>query len=69
MKLQEKFDELDSKKVIREDVYNHNSKQCEEIADEYAIQFAEYVYARPNIFNNGSSMKQVLSLFKIENNL
>lgn len=43
--------------------------KCEKIADNYAIEFAEYIYARPNIFNNGSSIKQVLSLFKIEKNL
>jgi len=46
-----------------------DAKECEKIADEYAIQFARYVQDHPKIFNNGSSMKQALSLFKIENNL
>jgi hypothetical protein len=48
---------------------NNRPEICEEIADEHAIQFARYVASNPKIFNNGSSMEQALSLFKIENNL
>lgn len=65
MSLRQQF-EFISKTSILEKTY---SERCENLADDFAIQFAEYIYSRPNIFNNGSSMKQVLSLFKIEKGL
>lgn len=67
MKLREKFKTEFSINTSGES--GRFADKCEKIADNYAIEFAEYIYARPNIFNNGSSIKQVLSLFKIENNL
>ncbi len=45
------------------------SENLEKIADEYAIKFARWLAERPAIFNNGSSMEQALSLFKIKENL
>lgn len=45
------------------------AEKLEEIADEHAIEFARYISKNPKIFNNGSSMEQALSLFKIENNI
>jgi hypothetical protein len=42
---------------------------CEKIADEFAIGFARYMNERPNIFNNGNSMEQVLEIYKKEKGL
>lgn len=67
MKLREQFKTEFS--INTSDESGRFADKCEKIADNYAIEFAEYIYARPNIFNNGSSIKQVLSLFKIEKNL
>jgi hypothetical protein len=43
------------------------AEKLERLADRHAIEFARYVANHPKIFNNGASMEQVLSLFKIQN--
>ena len=43
--------------------------RCEIITEIFAVKFARYIADRPKIFNNGASMEQALSLFKIQNNL
>ena len=45
------------------------AENLEKIADEHAIEFARYIANHPKIFNGGSSMKQALSMFKIQNDL
>ncbi len=51
----------------KEDIsYSRMNEMFNELADEFAIGFARYIAEHPKIFNNGSSMEQVLSLYKIE---
>lgn len=68
MKLHSKFDSLDSKKVINEDIYNHDSKKCVEIADEYAIGFALW-FRDYQWTGNKETINQLLEIYKIEKGL
>jgi len=65
MRLKDKF----YKAINIFSVNSNRPEMCEKIADEHAVQFARWLAERPGIFNNGSSMEQALSLFKIRENL
>ena len=61
MKLEQEFNKALTKRM--------HIAECEIIADMHAIKFARWLAERPKIFNNGSSMEQALSLFKIQENI
>lgn len=65
MTLKEKFREAEIESINR----ICYEAQCEKIVDEFALGFARYMNERPNIFNNGNSMEQVLEIYKKEKGL
>lgn len=85
MTLKEKFKPFvfyiaDSFNVAREKDKEKNAKQCAEIADDYAIEFAEWLYRWDNTrLPNGNwiiklgirpyTSKEVLEIFKKEKGL
>ena len=74
MTLKEKFDNLDT-----ESIFYHDSDNCEQIAEDFAIGFAEWL--RENYYDNGElwiewnsddnthSSKELLEIYKKEKGL
>lgn len=64
MTLKEKFNNLDSCVLL------HNSRECEKIADDYAIEFAEFLYdCALNETLDNKSLEKLLEIFKKEKGL
>jgi hypothetical protein len=67
MKLKEKFSAL--LPFYNANDNNNKSIQCEKIADDYAIEFLEWVdsnYLKYNNWDTDTSNKQLLEIFKKE---
>jgi hypothetical protein len=63
MTLKEKFEQYAKQEVWEK--RNHNAEECEEIADEYAIGFAEWLF---DVSRKGTT-KELLETFKKEQGL
>lgn len=70
MTLKEKFKTLNTNFGRDAKYYHHNLIKCEKIADDYAIEFAEWVV---NIITSNTlqylTMKELLEVFKKEKGL
>ena len=67
MTLKEKFDNLDYFDPV--DIFNnlsHDSHECEKIADDYAIEFAEWILDWPEDWHR---IKELLEIYKKEKGL
>jgi len=67
MTLKEKFEQFTEQKSY--DKKNYNAEECEQIADEYAIEFAEWAidYSFNGMYSN--DVKELLEEFKKEKGL
>ena len=69
MTLKEKFEQFTEQKSY--DKKNYNAEECEQIADDYAIEFAEWK-DEARLYNEVYSMnntKELLEMFKKEKGL
>lgn len=70
MTLKEKFDNLDYFDSV--DIFNnlsHDSHECEKIADDYAIEFGEWLLSRA-VGEDGLKLRDdILEIFKKEKGL
>jgi hypothetical protein len=64
MKLKEKFDNLDT-----ENTFYHDSDNCIKIADDYAIEFLDWVFGQPKFKVKHNSKRELLKIFKEEKGL
>jgi hypothetical protein len=71
MTLKEKFDNLDSSSKDRMGIFYHDSDKCVEIADDYAIEFSEWVLLRHylKLVKKDTTSKELLEIFKYEKGL
>jgi hypothetical protein len=76
MTLNEKFDNLDSSSKDRMDIFYHDSDKCVEIADDYAIEFGNWlnnqvinVSGRHHNLLGTTKVTQLLPIFKKEKGL
>ena len=69
MTLKEKFEQYAKEEIWR--TRNYNAEECEEIADEFAIGFAEwliYIY-KEGILYHSHSNEELLEIYKKEKGL
>ncbi len=66
MTLREKFEQYAKEEIWR--TRNYNAEECEEIADEFAIGFAEWIL-NTNHFIQMFDAKELLEIYKKENEL
>ena len=67
MTLKEKFAEFTKQESWEKE--NYNAKECEQIADDYAIEFLEWVLFNPLINQFQYSYNDLLEIFKKEKGL
>lgn len=64
MTLKEKFAQFTKQEVWEK--MNYNAKECELIADDYAIEFAEWIIDTDNKPIGEFTIKELLEIFKKE---
>jgi hypothetical protein len=64
MTLKEKFDNLDT-----ENIFYHDSDNCIKIADDYAVEFLDWVFGQPKFKVKHNSKRELLEIFKKEKGL
>jgi hypothetical protein len=73
MKLKEKFKSLNTNFGSNTKYYHHNLKKCEKIADEYAIEFAEWYLKVSEKYDSHLKLKEdtteLLEIYKKEKGL
>jgi hypothetical protein len=69
MTLKEKFQQYANQEVWEKK--NYNAEECEQIADEFAIGFAEWllIIYNEDIIYDAYTKEELLEIYKIENNL
>jgi len=72
MKLKEKFEQYAKQEVWEKK--NYNAEECEFIAEDFAIGFAEWFWINKNKFYKGErdyylEFKELLEIYKIEKGL
>ena len=70
MTLREKFAEFTKQESWEKE--NYNAKECEQIADDYAIDFLNWYISISSIMDKkyiGKTSKEILEIFKIEKGL
>jgi hypothetical protein len=71
MTLQEKFNELDSE-FDGASIFYHNTEECEKLADDYAVEFTEWLIKKCDFQKHGVwlykgmefTQKELLEVFK-----